>query len=471
MFVPSPFQLAIFEDISSGTGNTAVKAVAGSGKTTTLEHGLVHVPAGLSVIFMAFNTKITEELAKRAPKGVEVRSLHSYGVQAVNRRGRLPLNKFRVDDLATALSVDVAKNPELRGDLCACVSMAKAKLAKDAASIDAIIDEFAYPTAQNGSRDSFIANVLQLLKQCTDPGKDGCIDYDDMIWLPVVRNLPQRQYDRVFIDETQDLCTAQIELTLRAVKPGGRIVAVGDPKQGIYRFRGADDRAFENVVAKLDAKVLPLSVCYRCCKSVVRVAQEIVPEIEAAPDAIEGEVRSVEYKQMKKDVQPGDFVLSRTNAPLVSLCLALLAEGRSAMIQGRDVGQQLASLVKKQKAASVEVLRDSIEEWGKKECARLAAKKRDVQPVEDKVACILAISEGAASVQDVLDRIAALFADTGTEARIVLSSTHKAKGLERDRVWLLEDTYRRRPGVEEANIFYVAVTRARKTLVFVEGLK
>jgi len=260
-------------------------------------------------------------------------------------------------------------------------------------------------------------------------------------------------------------------LTLRAVKPGGRIVAVGDPKQGIYRFRGADDRAFENVVAKLDAKVLPLSVCYRCCKSVVRVAQEIVPEIEAAPDAIEGEVRSVEYKQMKKDVQPGDFVLSRTNAPLVSLCLALLAEGRSAMIQGRDVGQQLASLVKKQKAASVEVLRDSIEEWGKKECARLAAKKRDVQPVEDKVACILAISEGAASVQDVLDRIAALFADTGTEARIVLSSTHKAKGLERDRVWLLEDTYRRRPGVEEANIFYVAVTRARKTLVFVEGLK
>ena len=376
-----------------------------------------------------------------------------------------------MDDLATKLSVDIAKNPELRGDLCACVSMAKAKLAKDAAAIDAIIDEFAYPTAQNGSRDSFIANVLQLLKQCADPGEDGCIDYDDMIWLPVVRDLPQRQYDRVFIDEVQDLNSTQIELTLRAVKPGGRIVAVGDPKQGIYRFRGADDRAFENVVAKLDAKVLPLSVCYRCCKSVVRVAQEIVPEIEAAPDAIEGEVRSVEYKQMQKDVQPGDFVLSRTNAPLVSLCLALLAEGRSAMIQGRDVGQQLASLVKKAKAPNVEALRNSVEEWGKKECARLAAKKRDIQPVEDKVACILAISEGAASVQDVLDRIAALFAETSTGARIVLSSTHKAKGLERDRVWLLEDTYRRRPGVEEANIFYVAVTRARKTLVFVEGLK
>ena len=471
MLVPSPFQLAIFEDIAHGTGNTAVKAVAGSGKTTTLEHGLGHVPSGLKVIFMAFNTKITEELAKRAPKGVEVRSLHSYGVQAVNRRGRLPLNKFRVDDLATKLSVEIARNADLRGDLVACVSMAKAKLARDAAGIDAIIDEFGYPTAQNGSRDAFIGNVLELLKQCADPGKDGCIDYDDMIWLPVVRDLPQKQYDVVFIDETQDLNAVQIELTLRAVKPGGRIVAVGDPKQGIYRFRGADDRAFENVVAKLDAKVLPLSVCYRCCKSVVRVAQEIVPEIEAAPDAIEGEVRSVEYAQMKKDVQPGDFVLSRTNAPLVSLCLALLAEGRSAMIQGRDVGQQLASLVKKSKAQDVEALRTHVEEWAKKECARLAAKKRDIQPVEDKAACILAISEGAASVQDVLDRIAALFADTSTGARIVLSSTHRAKGLERDRVWLLEDTYRRRPGVEEDNLWYVAVTRARKTLVLVAGTR
>lgn len=471
MFVPSPFQLAIFEDIAHGTDHTAVKAVAGSGKTTTLEYGLSHVPAGLSVIFMAFNTKITEVLAKRVPRGVEVRSLHSYGVQAVNRVGRLPLNKYRVDDLACKISVEIAKNHELRKDITDCVSMAKAKLASDAASIDAIIDEFGYMAAQNGSRDGFIANVLQLLKQCADPGEDGCIDYDDMIWLPITLNLKQRQYDRVFIDETQDLNAAQIELTLRAVKPGGRIVAVGDPRQAIYRFRGADEHAFENVVARLNAKVLPLSVCYRCATSIVRVAQEIVPEIQAAPDAEEGEVKSVFYREMKKAVQPGDFVLSRTNAPLVSLCLGLLAEGRPAMIQGRDVGQQLASLVKKAKAPSVDALRTYIEEWGHKECARLAAKKRDIQPVEDKVGCILSISEGAASVQDVLDRIATLFADTGESGRVVLSSTHRAKGLERDRVWLLEDTYRRRPGVEEDNLWYVAVTRARKTLVLVEGLR
>jgi DNA helicase II / ATP-dependent DNA helicase PcrA len=466
----SIYQLEVFKNIASGVGHTAVQAVAGSGKTTTIVEGLKHVPAGCSTTFMAFNTKIADELKKRAPYGVDVRSLHSYGNQAVVRRfGRLPVNKYRVDDMARLLSPEINKNIDLRRDLSDCVSKCKGMLASTDDEIDAIIDQFGYDSATNGDRASFIATVQQLLHQCTGT-EDGCIDYDDQIWLPLVLDLKQRQFDRVFVDETQDLNAAQIALVLRAVKPGGRIMAVGDPRQAIYAFRGADARAFENVVGRLNATVLPLSVCYRCCKAVVREAQLVVPEIQAAPDAEEGEVRSVEYAEMRKAVQPGDFVLSRTNAPLVSLCMALLAEGRPAIIQGRDVGAQLAGLVRKSKAADVEALRDYIEAWMQKECARLIKKNRDTQMVEDKAACILAISEGAASVADVLARIEALFVNTNDASRIVLSSTHKAKGLERDRVWLLGNTYRRRPGVEEDNLWYVAVTRARKLLVIVEGL-
>ena len=78
---------------------------------------------------------------------------------------------------------------------------------------------------------------MKLLEQCTGT-EDGCIDFDDMIWLPVVLDLPQRKFDRVFIDECQDLNRSQIELSLRAVKPDGRILAVGDPHQAIYSFRG-----------------------------------------------------------------------------------------------------------------------------------------------------------------------------------------------------------------------------------------
>jgi DNA helicase-2/ATP-dependent DNA helicase PcrA len=285
-----------------------------------------------------------------------------------------------------------------------------------------------------------------------------------------VLDLPQRKFDQVFVDETQDLNAAQIELTLRAIKDGGRILAMGDPRQAIYQFRGADDKAFENVKARLAAIELPLSVCYRCCKAVVREAQEIVPGIEAAPDAEEGEVLEFSFAAMKKDAREGDFILSRTNAPLISLCMAFLSEGRRANIQGRDVGASLAAFVKKSKAGSVEQLRNYVEEWAAKECDRLAKKRRPTQAVEDRAACILALSDGAATVFDVVSRIELLFADSDDHNRITLSTTHKAKGLERDRVWVLNATYRRRPEIGEDNLYYVAVSRARKTLVLVADL-
>ena len=78
---------------------------------------------------------------------------------------------------------------------------------------------------------------------------------------------------------------------------------------------------------------------------------------------------------------------------------------------------------------------------------------------------------GLQSVANVLERIDELFADRASHDVIVFSSTHKAKGLERERVWMLVGTYRRRPGQEEENLYYVAATRARRTLHLVEGFE
>jgi superfamily I DNA/RNA helicase len=161
--------------------------------------------------------------------------------------------------------------------------------------------------------------------------------------------------------------------------------------------------------------------------------------------------------------------LSRTNAPLVSLCLRFLREGRPATIQGRDIGASLAVFVKKSAAKDVQALCDYVEQWRDVECKRLSEKRRDTQAVEDRADCILALADGAPSVIEVIARIERLFADTSDSARIVLSSTHKAKGMERDTVWMLMSTYGRRPGTEEQNLIYVAYTRARKNLFLVQG--
>lgn len=466
----SKYQQAVFENVATGTGHTVVKAVAGSGKTTTIVEALSHIPAGCRTLFVAFNKSIAEELKKRAPRGVEVSTLHSYGLKTITRSlGHLRIDAHRVDDMARAMHGDEHKTFDMRRDLAKTVSLAKGALAADETEIDAIIDAFGIESAQNGARVAFVQDVLKILLKCTEVSEDGRIDFDDMIWLPVVLNLRQPQFDRVFIDETQDLNPAQIEMAMRSVKSGGRICAVGDPRQAIYAFRGADSAAVDNVVTRLEATVLPLSVCYRCCKSVILKAKEVVPEIEYAPDAIDGIVSDATISEMKQNAKPGEFILSRTNAPLVSLCMYFLKEGKSATIQGRDIGASLAAFVKKSAARSVEELCDYVEMWRDTECKRLAAKHRDTQAVEDRAECILAISEDARAVADVILRIENLFADKDDSTRIVLSSTHRAKGMERDVVWMLQSTYGRRPGAEEQNLIYVAQTRARTTLHLVHG--
>ena len=111
---------------------------------------------------------------------------------------------------------------------------------------------------------------------------------------------------------------------------------------------------------------------------------------------------------------------------------------------------------------------------------RLEEREKDVTSVLDTYECICALAEGETTVNGIFAKIEKLFADGDEHSRITLSTTHKAKGLERDRVWLLRDTYLRpppgtkketyvdvEPAPAEKNLYYVAVTRARKALYLV----
>ena len=62
-----------------------------------------------------------------------------------------------------------------------------------------------YEIDLNGNRSRVYDLVPQVLDLCKDVDHDGRIDFDDMIWLPVVRNLPVFRYDLLLVDECQDL--------------------------------------------------------------------------------------------------------------------------------------------------------------------------------------------------------------------------------------------------------------------------
>jgi superfamily I DNA/RNA helicase len=159
-------------------------------------------------------------------------------------------------------------------------------------------------------------------------------------------------------------------------------------------------------------------------------------------------------------------VISRANAPLIGICLGFLAAGKPATIAGRDIGAGLLALVDKSKATTIPELLEYVDAWEKAECERLAARKRDTQPAMDRAACVEALTEGAASVAEVRARIEALFSDKDDARRIVCTTTHKAKGLERERCWILADTYSA-ASTEENNLWYVAITRAKTELCLI----
>lgn len=472
---PSHYQSAIFNEVSHGTSHLVIQARAGTGKTTTMiQAAQNHIPAHLSVGFFAFNKSIAAELTARLTrKNCEAKTFHSYGNSALYRAfGRLKIQAGRVAEHVRQ------EYPKLeraeRAAIVKAVSLAKGSLAKTVDDVLSLDDE--HTLFHEDRRERHARATLAVLDWCRDVRSS--IDFDDMVWLPVVHNVRTWQYDRVIIDETQDLNACQLELALRACKRRGRIIAVGDPAQAIYRFRGADSAAMERIQTRLDAKVLPLSRTYRCAKAIVREARPYVTDYEAAETNPEGIVREIDVDDIENEIKIGDFLLSRSNAPLIALCLDLLVAGLPAAVAGRDVGEGLRKLIASSQAQDPAELAAWVATWRVREIQKaiLRDPEANTDPIDDRADCILAIADGCETLAEVVSRCEALFADGRPEDRIMLSSTHKAKGLERDRVFVLRDTYlRRRKNMsraqeqEERNLFYVAITRAKTELIYVNG--
>jgi DNA helicase-2/ATP-dependent DNA helicase PcrA len=463
----SKFQKAIFRDIATATDHTVVIARAGSGKTSTIVEGFKYLPKGKKTLMVAFNKAIADELKQRAPSYVECSTLHSLGFRALKQvyGNDVVLEYDKSRFLIEGIIGDDRDLWELNQSLCKCVSLCKGFLFDTPAAIGDIIDQFGIETFDL-ERDAFIKIVIQTLGLCKAQTK--VIDFDDMIWFPFVHRLNVGKFDVVFVDEAQDLNAAQIAMVFSAIKPGGRIIAVGDPAQSIYQFRGADSRAIPNFITKLQAKTLPLSVSYRCPKKVVLLAQEIVSDIEAHPDAPNGIVEDLLTDNLLKAIKPGDFVLSRTNAPLIKYCMAALKIGIPANIQGRDIGSNLIYFIKKSKAKTIDSFIKFVNAWREQEIKRLLSEKKNTEVCLDKAECLLNLCEGTLTIKDLKENIDKLFNDVDDTERVIFSTTHKAKGLERNRVFVLAGTYRKGAGEEENNLWYVAITRCKKELYLVK---
>ncbi len=468
----SQYQKDIFENIQNGSGNTVVFARAGCGKSFCLIEGVKYIPKKLKSLFVAFNTSVAKELDERISKSyISARTLHSVGRSTiVNTFGKIVLDPDKSLNIIQNIlhkrgykKFDKEKF-NIASSLLKAVNLCKGCLIDIPSKIDILLDEFDIDTFEL-SREEFINIICQSLRECKEV--KNVIDYGDMIWLPYVYGMRFKQYDRVFIDEAHDLNAAQLHIALNSCKKGGRILAVLDDFQVLYSFTGVKIDAADILIKRLNAKVLPLPISYRCPKAVIKLAQEIVPDIQAAPNAKEGEVKVVLENVFLSLVRPGDFILSRVNAPLIYYCMELIRNKIPANIAGRDIGRGLAYLVRKSETKTVNEFLKWLGKWKQEEIDRLKQKGRDPVIILDKAACLENLCGGKKTTDQIIDDINELFSDADANDIVVLSSIHRAKGLERDNVFLLDFTLRRGMNRSEDNIAYVGFTRARKSLFLV----
>jgi superfamily I DNA/RNA helicase len=490
-FVPSKYQQDIFDVWEKTDKNILVSAVAGSGKTKTTLELMKRTPEHIKGMYVAFNKHIVKEIQeKNPPSNFIIGTLHSRGYQAVARssRTKLKLDEWKSFSLIKShikenadIWKDVQKN-KINGkiaSICEFWDYYRLSNQKDLSNFKSLVEKYNLNVSFSDIKK--IESSIKVLNEYNAKRNNHnpfVIDFVDMIYLPVHLNLHIDQVDVLMIDEAQDLSVIQHEFVKKLLKEGGRQVVVGDPHQAIYNFGGSDIESWNKFSEMPNAVQLPLSFCYRCSKNIVNKANAVHNIMESPEWMQDGEI--IEDGNLLY-VKSGDFVLCRNTKPLVELYFTLLNLEKPCYIKGSDIGNGLIKVLDEhKKLSSASTLTEMNKELNKiyRELIAYGVQQPQKNPkylsYKEKIDIVSLFAMKCKTTYEIIEKIKSIFSDDGKG--IVLSTIHKAKGLEAEDVYiylpsLLPSKYAETKIEleQEANLLYVAITRAKKKLTFVKN--
>lgn len=464
---PTDEQLDILNHAETTDANIMVNALAGTGKTTTIEmvassDRFRSTPS----LYLVFNKKNATEAEARLPSSTTVRTFNSLGhrIWADYIGKRIVIDAKKVGGILRSI-IDEVKDKETKSFIwdsfsfiTDSVGRAKALGYVPEGKFEAarrLVTQSQFHHELDEEPDDLVTDLIDaVLTRSITQAFSGTCDFNDQIYMPAVFGGSFPRFPLVLVDEYQDLNAVNHAMLNRLVERKnnpGRLIGVGDRWQNIYGFRGAKSSGMDEAQTHYAMTPLDLSVSFRCLSEVVKNAHWRVPHFKWIKEG--GHVEVLKDGTSSTDFAEDAAIICRNNAPLFRLGMLLLGSGRSVSIAGSDIGPRLIGIMRKMGSEGLtrSQLMVLIEEW------RADKLSKSSKTAADLADCMQVFASHGADLGQAIRYAEHLFAQRG---RLQLLTGHKAKGLEYDCVYHL-DPFLHRQNTQDDNLRYVIQTRSR----------
>ncbi len=467
-FQLTPEQLQAIDHFNSGE-NLKIEAFASAGKTATLV-ALAKAAQGKSGHYFAFNRSIADDAKGRFPSWVSTSTVHSVAHQYVRRAYSYPDQKLNLNPTVNQVASILQTQPKGyyrffdRLDLSgreysgvihqACKNYLASADAEPNAShfrrtgklqavSDTEFEEFA---------NQYLPNVSAIWYEMLNESGNFPLGHDGYLKLWALSQ-PRLAKDFILLDEAQD--TSDVILDVLG-KQRSQLVYVGDEHQQIYEWRGA-----VNAMQKAaSGRSSPLTQSFRFGQPIAEAANAVLAKL-GARSLVQGNPRV----QSHIGAHAPETVLCRSNVQVIETVVDQIDQSRRCHVVGgiRDLVALLKEVANlKQGIPSRHPEFFGFEDWHD---VVSFCEESPANPLTVLVKLV-----GRFGEQRLIDLLKRTATDEAT-AQMLVSTAHKSKGREWDRVklhegfdgpYLQEDPESIDPS--EIRLLYVAMARARTHL-------
>lgn len=448
-----------------------IVAYAGTGKTTTLQMISQALPQRRG-LYLAFNKAIATHAQQRFSGRVDCRTFHSLAYRHVPRQitDKLRLPRLSPNHFANEYQLKPIALRRLVGNRYETQLMSSTRLANLVANGVSYFcsTSSAYPAPRHLLTPDWlhpddVSELQQYLypalekrwQDSINPQHHAGIGHDIYLKLWALSN-PTIPSDYILFDEAQDADPLMLGILLK--QQNSQVIYVGDAHQQIYEWRGA-----VNAMQRLPMPESRLTTSFRFGEAIADVANYFLSALdEKIPLKGYHEIQSRVVN--KPHTKKRNAILCRTNARAMELLLSGLIAGDKVALQADH--QRLirfidAAMALKQGKRVTDVPELAwFNTWSEVHEYCETNDGSDIKPLVK-----LVDEHGTAPLKQALEKISPF-----EQADYVISTAHKAKGLEWHYVHL-ENDYQFKQNkldykisAEELRLLYVACTRAQTEL-------